>query len=132
MYKTKKDLYSNIMIALGGRAAEEIVFGKDNITTGASSDLEKATDIALSLVGNLGMDDDFGLINLNVLMSKDIRENKKIVMRTKEILEELYEETIEILIKSRALLDKMSNELIIRETLYENDINRICSSFEAA
>lgn len=41
MYQTKRDITTNIMIALGGRAAEEIIFGKDNITTGASSDLQK-------------------------------------------------------------------------------------------
>lgn len=125
MYKTKKDLYSNIMIALGGRAAEEIVFGKENITTGASSDLEKATEIALSLVGSLGMDDEFGLINMSTLMSKDIREDENLVIRTKDILEGLYEETISMLNNSRSLLDDISNELLVKETIGEDDINRI-------
>ncbi|MDD2446767.1 MAG: ATP-dependent metallopeptidase FtsH/Yme1/Tma family protein [Tissierellia bacterium] len=131
MYKTKKDLLSNIMIALGGRAAEEIVFGKDNITTGASSDLEKATDIALSLIGTLGMDDDFGLINLSVLMSKDIREDKNIVMRTKDTLDELYCQTVITLKNSRDLLEKIAQELLLNETIDENDINRIINTFEA-
>ncbi|WFA09433.1 FtsH/Yme1/Tma family ATP-dependent metallopeptidase [Tissierella sp. Yu-01] len=125
IYKTKKDLYSNIMIALGGRAAEEIVFGKENITTGASSDLEKATEIALSLVGSLGMDDEFGLLNLNVLMSRDIKEDNNLIIRTKEILEDLYKETIELLNGSRDKLEKISQELLIKETINEDDINRI-------
>lgn len=125
IYKTKKDLYSNIMIALGGRAAEEIVFGKENITTGASSDLEKATEIALSLVGSLGMDDEFGLLNLNVLMSRDIKEDNNLIIRTKEILEDLYKETIELLNGSRDKLENISQELLIKETINEDDINRI-------
>jgi cell division protease FtsH len=125
IYKTKRDLYDNIMIALGGRAAEELVFGKENITSGASSDLEKATEIALSLIGSLGMDETFGLLNINVLMSRDIKDDNNLIERTKEILDELYKETIELLKTSRDKLEKISQELLIKETIDENDINRI-------
>lgn len=125
IYRTKKDLYSNIMIALGGRAAEEIIFGRDNITTGASSDLEKATDIALSMVGSLGMDDEFGLLNMNVLLSKDIKDDNSLIIRTKEILEDLYKETIELLKESMVYLENITQELLINETIDEIDINKI-------
>lgn len=104
IYRTKKDLYSNIMIALGGRAAEEIIFGKENITTGASSDLEKATETALSMIGTLGMDDEFGLLNINVLISRDIKEDNNLIIRTKNILESLYNDTLKLLKGSRIQL----------------------------
>lgn len=125
LYRTKKDIYSNIMIALGGRAAEEIIFGKDNVTTGASSDLEKATDFVLSMIGNLGMDDEYGLINYNVLVSRDIRGDNNLLDRAKIILEDLYEETLELLIQSKDDLKNITQELIVKETIDENDINRI-------
>lgn len=127
IYRTKKDLYSNIMISLGGRAAEEIIYGKENITTGASSDLEKATEIALSMVGSLGMDDQFGLINVNVLLSRDIQGDNNLIGRTTEILEDLYRDTIQMLENSRVFLENIAIELLEKETLEENDINKILS-----
>lgn len=128
IYRTKKDLFSSIMIALGGRAAEELTYGREDVTTGASSDLEKATDIALSLVGTLGMDDEFGLVNMNVLMSKDIREDKNLTIRTKKILEKLYQDTLILLRDNIKSLEGITQELLLKETIDENDINRILST----
>lgn len=125
IYRTKKDICSNIMIALGGRAAEEIIFGKDNITTGASSDLEKATEYALSMIGNLGMDEDYGLINYNVLLSNDIKDNRILLERAKKILEDLYEETIDLLNNSREELENITKALLLKETINEEEINSI-------
>lgn len=125
IYRTKKDICSNIMIALGGRASEEIIFGKDNITTGASSDLEKATEYALSMIGNLGMDEDYGLINYNVLLSNDINDNSLLLERTKIILENLYQETIDLLNNSREELENITKALLLRETINEEEINSI-------
>ena len=88
MYQTKKDILSNIMIALGGRAAEEIIFGKEEITTGASSDLEKATNMTLSMIGVFGMDEIVGLLNYNVLSSRNL-DDGRLLNRAKEILEKL-------------------------------------------
>lgn len=125
IYRTKKDICSNIMIALGGRAAEEIIFGKDNITTGASSDLEKATEYALSMIGNLGMDEDYGLINYNVLLSNDIKDNRILLERAKKILEDLYQETIDLLNNSREELENITKALLLKETINEEEINSI-------
>lgn len=131
IYRTKKDIYDNIMIALGGRAAEEIIFGKENVTTGASSDLEKATEFVLSLIGNLGMDDEYGLVNYNILVSKDIREDNNILGRAKIILEDLYKETLELLLDYKEDLENITLELIKRETVDEEDINRILNTLKA-
>ena len=125
IYRTKKDILSNIMVALGGRAAEEIVFGKNNITTGASSDLEKATEYALSMIGNFGMDEDYGLVNYNVLLSNDIKENSILMERTKKILENLYQDTINLLNNSKEELENITKALLLKETINEDELNSI-------
>ncbi len=125
MYQTKRDLINNIMISLGGRAAEEIIFGKDNITTGASSDLEKATDMVLSVLGVFGMDESVGLLSYNLLAQKNIDVGSKILTRGKEILSELYEDTIDIIVKNEKLLKILADKLIEKEVLEEEEINQL-------
>ena len=129
MYQTKNDLLSNIMVALGGRAAEEIIFGVENITTGASSDLEKATEIALAMIGTYGMDSITGLVNYNVIQALDLNQNENLTKRTKDILDILYRDTIkllkdykkELLILSRTLMDKE----VLDEIEIDNIVNKI-------
>lgn len=58
---SKKELFSRLDVCMGGRVAEEIVFGEDSVTTGAHNDLENATEIAKNMVRNYGMNDKFGL-----------------------------------------------------------------------
>jgi len=124
-YNTKKDLCSNIMISLGGRVAEEIIYGKDRITTGASSDLEKASEIALSMVGNLGMDEEFGLLNINSLLKINLNENQDLINRAKENLNTLYIETVEMLKDHKNILCNLAEALIEKETLNEQEIDKI-------
>lgn len=125
MYKNKEDILNNIKIALGGRAAEEIVYGPDQITTGASSDLEKATEMALSLIGLYGMDRQSGLISYNVLLSMDLKDEIDLVNRAREILEDMYSETKNILLESREILNILAAGLLEKEVLEENDIDEI-------
>ncbi|TJX13856.1 ATP-dependent zinc metalloprotease FtsH [Tissierella creatinini] len=125
IYRTRKDLASNIMVALGGRAAEEIIYGKDYITTGASSDLEKATETIISIVGNLGMDDEYGLLNIKVLSAMGLTGENNLIERSSSILSDLYKETKKLLEDSREYLEKMTRELIIKETIDEEEVNRI-------
>ncbi len=125
IYRTRKDLESNIMVALAGRAAEEIIYGKENITTGASSDLEKATETILSVVGNLGMDQEFGLLNVNVLSSMGLTGENKLLERSSLILSQLYKETINLLENSKDCLENIAKELIIKESINEDDMDRI-------
>ena len=63
MYVTKAKLLDELTVFYAGRAAEEIFFGKDNVTTGASSDIERATDIAFEMVTRYGFDEDVGMMN---------------------------------------------------------------------
>lgn len=128
MYQTKKDIITNIMIALGGRAAEEIIFGKDNITTGASSDLQKATEMTLSMIGSYGMDEEVGLINYDVVLSNNLNTDISLMERTKEMLENFYIETKEILNKNKRYLDGIANVLVEKESLNEEEINQILAN----
>lgn len=124
MYQKKSDILTNIMIALGGRAAEEIIFGKDYITTGASSDLEKATEMTLSMIGIFGMDEEAGLLNYNVLSNKNLDDNI-ILTRAKDILDDLYKDTIILLNGYKANLESLASNLIEKEVLNEEEINTI-------
>lgn len=125
MYKSKKEILNEIKVALGGRAAEELIYGEENITTGASSDLEKATKMVLSLIGIYGMDNECGLLNYNVALAMDLKSDVDIVMRASETLESLYMETKEIINKSMDKLDIIAKSLLEKEVLEENEIDEI-------
>jgi len=122
MYQTKKDILSNIRVALGGRAAEEIIYGKDMVTTGASSDLEKATEIVLSMVGLFGMDEEVGLMNYNVLANNNLN-HKILIKRAKEILDKLYSDTLDLLESNMDKLKILADNLIMKEVLTEEEID---------
>ena len=125
MYQTKKDIMNNIMIALGGRAAEELVLGMDNITTGASSDLQKATEMVLSMIGNYGMDDEIGLMNYNVALNSNLDTGTLLMERAKKFLDKLYVETKEVLQCNKEYLDAIAAKLLVEESLSEEELNRI-------
>lgn len=128
MHQTKKDIMNNIMIALGGRAAEEIILGTDNITTGASSDLQKATEMTLSMIGTYGMDEKIGLVNYNVILNSNLSTGTSLMERTKESLENLYIETKKILRDNRKYLDAIADKLMEKESLTEEEVNQILTN----
>ncbi|MBU5294680.1 ATP-dependent zinc metalloprotease FtsH [Anaerosalibacter bizertensis] len=127
MYQTKNDIKNNIMVALGGRAAEEVVFGENNITTGASSDLKKATEMSLSMIGIYGMDKELGLLNYESILGQNMEGNKILIDRIKDILDSLYSETKKLIIDNIEYLDKITSLLLEKEVLDEEDMNRLVS-----
>lgn len=127
MYQTKNDIKNNIMVALGGRAAEEVVFGENNITTGASSDLKKATEMSLSMIGIYGMDKELGLLNYESILGQNMEGNKILIDRIKDILDNLYSETKKLIIDNINYLDKIASLLLEKEVLDEEDMNRLVS-----
>lgn len=128
MYQTKLDIENNIKIALGGRAAEEIIFGKEYITTGASSDLSKATEMILALLGNYGMDENIGLINYDIVLNTNINTDISLMDRAREILNDFYLETKNLLIDNKIHLEKIAQALLEQETLEEEEIDKILIS----
>ncbi|EOD01649.1 ATP-dependent zinc metalloprotease FtsH [Caldisalinibacter kiritimatiensis] len=125
MYQTKGDIKNSIMIALGGRLAEELIFGKDNITTGASNDLEKATNMAISMISRFGMDTEAGLISYAAVLGNNVGANNYVLDRTKKLISNLYEETKKLMIQNKDLLEEIANKLLEKETLNEEEIYNI-------
>ena len=111
---TKDYLLSRIKVALGGYAAEEIVYGKNNVTTGSSNDLEQTFTIAREMVTTYGMSDVVGKMNIKPeLMSYHI--SKCVDNEIRAIIDSCYYEVIHLLKKYRNCLDKLKSMLVENE-----------------
>lgn len=125
-YQNLSYLKRKIMVLLGGRAAEEIVFGKDKITTGAFNDLKKTTNMISSMICEYGMGKSLGLIRLSELQSVSKEAYSSIILEEcKDTIDELYTEVKTLLIDNLHLLDRLSTELMVKETIYSEDFNKI-------
>ena len=123
--KSRQELDDMLVSLLGGRAAEQIVFG--NVTTGAENDIEKATAIAKSMVTKYGMSKRFGLMGLattedqyltgRTVMNCADETAAQVDQEVKEILNTSYEKALEMLNQNRDVLDKIADFLINRETI---------------
>jgi cell division protease FtsH len=124
----KTHLLAQIASLLGGRVAEEIVFSE--ITSGASNDLQRVTQLARSMVTQLGMSDDlgprvYGQKQEMVFLGREISEQRdysdaiaeKIDEEVRQIIDEQYNQATEILTTHREQLDIVAHELLDRETL---------------
>lgn len=118
-------LKNKIKVSLGGRAAEEIIFGKDKISTGAYGDISQSTDIALKMVTEYGMGKTLGLIKLSSVGSLYNSYGNSVIEECKDLVNELYEETLELLSNNRAFLENIASELLEKETLYEDELNKL-------
>ena len=121
-YLNRKELIARIKISLAGRAAEEIIFGKDYITTGASNDIEKASSDLRAFMLKYGMDEEMGLINMNVLTGKETFESEKWLQISQDYMKKFYEETKAVLLDNEGLLRDIANRLLAKETLNEKEI----------
>jgi cell division protease FtsH len=133
MYYKKKDMENSIKVALAGRASEELIFGEENITTGASNDLEKATGTLLNMVRRFGMKPKSGLLNYDVLYNNGFRQVQDEVMEEcKTSMDELYTEVKELLQGNKKVLEALTENLLARETLDEKDLDLIIQTFAKA
>lgn len=122
---TKEELEERLVSLLGGRAAEEVVFG--SITTGASNDIEQATNIARAMITMYGMSEKFGLIGLETVEDQYLTGRKslncsdetaaEIDREVMQMLKVAYERSKELLIENRDILDELASFLIERETI---------------
>lgn len=125
-----------IKYAMGGKAAEEVVFGHQ--TTGASDDLKKATEIARKMVCAWGMNDKIGPVSLakesgEVFMGRDMGQGKPYSEKVAEIIDEevrkilqrCYDDAKQTLIDNRTILDNMAWALLVKEVLNSTEINEI-------
>jgi cell division protease FtsH len=114
---SRRYLHGQIIKALGGRVAEEIVFGADNVTGGAESDLVHANRLARRMVYRLGMGTESGLLVYDdeAPLSGDAQARMDAEVRA--LLDRMYERTREIILTHRAALDALAAALLDRETL---------------
>ena len=135
---TKKELQAMLVGMLGGRAAEEIVF--DTVTTGASNDIEKATQVARAMITQYGMSQKFGLMGLasqeNQYLSGRAVLNcgddtaTEIDHEVMQLLHYSYEEAKRLLNEHREALDKIAGYLISRETITGKEFMKIFRAVE--
>lgn len=121
-YLSKKEIIARIQISLAGRVAEEIIFGKDNITTGASNDIEKATTDLKNYISKYGMDSELGLVNMEVIMGNNEYSNKYILDKCQTKMKEIYDETKLIMTNNIDKLEALASALLEKETLNEKEI----------
>ncbi len=130
---TQAELHDMLVGLLGGRAAEELVF--DTVTTGASNDIEKATNIARSMVTQYGMSKKFGLIGLESVESRYL--DGRTVMNCADvtaaqvdeevmkILKDCYKEAKRLLKENRSVMDRLADFLIQKETITGKEFMKI-------
>ncbi len=134
----KSQILDTITMTLGGRVAEEIVFGKDSITTGASNDLEKVSTMARNMVTAYGMSEKMGNMaygknEQNIFLGRDFGMKRdysdeiaaEIDKEVKKIVDERYEIARKLLTENRDMLEYISKNLLERETLDEKDFNEL-------
>ena len=113
---TKEYLLSRIKVALGGHAAEEIVYGREHVTTGSSNDFEQTYRIAREMVITYGMSDIVGKINIKPeFMSHNM--SKHVDEEVRAIIDSCYYEVIHLLKKYRNCLDKLKSMLVENEII---------------
>lgn len=124
---TTEQMMDEICMTLGGRAAEDIIFGR--ISTGALSDLERTTKMAYSMVSIYGMNSEIGNIsfydpNRADYMSKPYSEAtaEKIDQEVKKLIDKAYARTRQLLTEKLPALENVAQELLKREIIYQNDL----------
>lgn len=130
---SKDELITDITTFCGGRAAEEIVFG--SITTGASNDIERATNMAKSMITRYGMSDAFGFMGLATIENQYLdasarldcsAETEKIVdEEVKKLLNTCYADAKQLLLENRDVLDKIADFLFEKETITGKEFMKI-------
>lgn len=131
--QTKEELHDRLVSLLGGRAAEELVFG--NVTTGAANDIEQATNIATNMITRFGMSERFGLMGLATVESEYLGGGARLTCSDRtaadvdtevmETLKQCYDEAKELLSGNRELMDKLAAHLIEKETISGKEFMKI-------
>jgi len=132
---TREKMYSDIAVAMGGRIAEELIFGHDKVTSGASSDIDMATKMAKNMVTKYGMSKDLGpiaygeneeevFLGRSVTKQQNMSEEtaKKVDTEVKKIVEAGYNRARKVLTEKIDDLHKLAKALLIYETLTGDEI----------
>jgi cell division protease FtsH len=132
---SKEELYTRILVLMGGRVAEKLVFGE--ITTGAHDDISKATELASRMVTEFGMSDKLGPVaykkpESEVFLGRDMSQGRGYSEKTaqeidgevRNILNKAFDQVAKLLGTNREKLDTLAKALIGKETLNEDEVNQ--------
>lgn len=136
MFNTKGKMLQDIIVSLGGRVAEELVF--DDITTGASQDIKQATRMAKDMVTKYGMSENIGLICYDndddeVFIGRDLAHTRgygegvatTIDLEVKRIIDECYEKAKQMIAEHRDVLDACANLLLEKEKISQQEFEEL-------
>ncbi|MCR5671233.1 MAG: ATP-dependent zinc metalloprotease FtsH [Butyrivibrio sp.] len=136
--QTKDELIDDIIVSLGGRAAEEVIF--NTVTTGAENDIEKATNMARSMITMFGMSDKFGLMQLESIQNRYLDGNRilncsdhtaaEVDAEVKKLLAECYDRAKKIISEHLDAMDKIAQFLIEQETITGKEFMKIYREVE--
>ncbi|WP_442957379.1 ATP-dependent zinc metalloprotease FtsH3 [Phormidium sp. CCY1219] len=131
-------LQNQMAVALGGRIAEEIVFGEEEVTTGASNDLQQVARVARQMVTRFGMSDRLGPVALgrqqgNMFLGRDIMAERDFSEETaaaiddevRNLVEQAYRRAKEVLVGNRGVLDRLAEMLIEKETVDSEELQEL-------
>jgi len=140
---TRQQLTSQLASLFGGRVAEELIYGKENVTTGASNDIERASSIARNMVTKWGLSDAMGPLSYDenedeVFLGRQVTQHKNVSDEThrqmdkevRRIIDEAYEEAKRILTENRDKLELMTEALMRYETIDVKQIDQIMDGHE--
>ncbi len=132
--QSEKQLKTELKILLAGRAAEEIIFGKENITTGASNDMQRSSAIARAMISRYGMNNGLGIVTYGEKQGSSFLDQEyisrnyselyasKIDEEVKNLIDDIYRETKDLLINHRDELFAVSQVLLQKETLDKEEV----------
>ncbi|EAZ91781.1 ATP-dependent zinc metalloprotease FtsH3 [Crocosphaera chwakensis] len=136
-------LQNQMAVALGGRVAEEIIFGEEEVTTGASNDLQQVARVARQMVTRFGMSDRLGPVALgrqngNVFLGRDIASDRDFSNETastidnevRQLVDTAYSRAKDVLESNRHILDRLADMLVEKETVDSDELQEILSSNE--
>jgi len=136
-------LQNQMAVALGGRVAEEIVYGEEEVTTGASNDLQQVANVARQMITKFGMSDKIGPVALGqsqggMFLGRDMSSTRDfsedtaatIDVEVSELVDVAYKRATKVLSDNRTVLDEMAQMLIERETIDTEDIQDLLNRSE--
>jgi len=135
---TKQYILGRLAMAYGGRVAEELVFGAEKVTTGATQDIHQATEMARRMVTQYGMSEVVGPIAVGdreaeIFLGREVMQRHEISERTAELVDtelkrllgDAYDRAKQILVDHRVELDRLASALLDRETLDRDEIELV-------
>lgn len=128
-FTTKEVLRNRIKMAYGGRIAEELIYGKDKITTGASADIRMATNVIRAYIEEYGFDSDIGMIDVTSMIKAGYLLENNVTDKISKLSKELYDESYKQIESNMDILHKMASLVKQEETIDGTRLMRYYEQF---